>query len=492
MKKLMALTLAVIMVLSLVACGGNNSSKNNSSSSSSSSSSSTSTPSTSAPSTPAEGEKLKVEKGSNKSASGETDKDVYIDMWGTYADDNARALWLEEMGAAFAAEFEAEYGVSVQVDYFSQNDYGGCATKLAAGVAGGDLPVLCQISSQQCPAFEALCDDMTKYMSAEAIDNYQDGLLVGCVKDGKVFAAPGGRSVVCAVVNMDLVEKAGYTKADIDNWNWDKFHEICLAISALGDDIYGTGLWWDTDAWMFESALYSNGGSIDNEECTKITFAENGDGAQYLDLVAEMMDDGSMYSGFDNYTASEISNVLNTMLAEGKLGCRMASITNYSSVKKLVSEAGTGINIYMAPQPAGDGGFSNVTGGNNFLFLKQATETQKFVAAKYLEYIARPENDLAWFELSSYMPVSERTYETDAYAALLAEDPNYGQIAVCASYAHARPKTLVWAEMRKYLMDGLVAWSQDYASYKAANGGSTQAVVEMWAAHCQKILDENK
>jgi len=41
-------------------------------------------------------------------------------------------------------------------------------------------------------------------------------------------------------------------------------------------------------------------------------------------------------------------------------------------------------------------------------------------------------------------------------------------------------------------MDGLVAWSQDYASYKAANGGTTQAVVEMWAAHCQKIMDENK
>ena len=490
MKKVLALILATIMVLSLVACGGNNSSKDNSSTSTPS----TSTPSAStpAPSAPAEGEKLKVEKGSNKSASGETDKDVYVDMWGTYADDNYRALWLEEMGAAFAAEFEAEYGVSVQIDYFSQNDYGGCATKLAAGVAGGDLPVLCQISSQQCPVFEPLCDDMTKYMSAEAIDNYQDGRLVGCVKDGKVFAAPGGRSAMCCLVNMDLVEAAGYTKEDVDNWNWDKYHEICLAISALGDDIYGAGLWWDTDAWAFESALYSNGGSIDNADSTKIVFAEDGNGAQYLDLVAEMMDDGSMYSGFDNYTASEISNVLGNMMAEGKLGTRLASITGYGGTKKLITEAGADINLYMAPQPAGDGGFSNVTGGNNFLFLKQATETQKFVAAKYLEYIARPENDLEWFELSSYMPVSERTYETDAYAALLAEDPNYGQIAVCAGYAHARPATLQWAEMRKYLMDGLVAWSQDYASYKAANGGTTQAVVEMWAAHCQKIMDENK
>ena len=464
MKKVLALILALLMVLPMVACGDKGG---------------------------ADVDENGVVAGSNKSASGETDKDVYIDMWGTYADDNYRAQWLVEKGAEFAAAYEAETGISVEVAYFSQNDYGGCATKLAAGVSGGALPVLCQISSQQCPVFEPLCDDLTKYMSAEGVANYLDGLLVGCEKDGKVFAAPGGRSTSCYIVNLDLVEQAGYTKADVETWDWDKFHEIMLAISKLGDDIEGCGLWWDTDAWMWESALYANGGSVDNADATEIVFAQDGNGAQFLDLAAEMMDDGSMYSVYDNYAPSEIGNALNTKFVEGTLGCRMASITNYGGIKKLATEAGKEMNIFMAIQPAGDGGFSVVTGGNNFLFLNNSTETQKKVAAAYLEYIAQPENDLEWNKLSSYMAVNEKTYETEEFKQMLAEDPNYAQISVIANNAHARPATLNWAEMRKYLMDGLVAWSQDYASYKAANGGTTQAVVEMWADHCQKILDEN-
>lgn len=464
MKKVLALILALLMVLPMVACGDKGG---------------------------ADVDENGVVAGSNKSASGETDKDVYIDMWGTYADDNYRAQWLVEKGAEFAAAYEAETGISVEVAYFSQNDYGGCATKLAAGVSGGALPVLCQISSQQCPVFEPLCDDLTKYMSAEGVANYLDGLLVGCEKDGKVFAAPGGRSTSCYIVNLDLVEQAGYTKADVETWDWDKFHEIMLAISKLGDDIEGCGLWWDTDAWMWESALYANGGSVDNADATEIVFAQDGNGAQFLDLAAEMMDDGSMYSVYDNYAPGEIGNALNTKFVEGTLGCRMASITNYGGIKKLATEAGKEMNIYMAIQPAGDGGFSVVTGGNNFLFLNNSTETQKKVAAAYLEYIAQPENDLEWNKLSSYMAVNEKTYETEEFKQMLADDPNYAQISVIANNAHARPATLNWAEMRKYLMDGLVAWAQDYASYKAANGGTTQAVVEMWADHCQKILDEN-
>lgn len=464
MKKVLALILALLMVLPMVACGDKGG---------------------------ADVDENGVVAGSNKSASGETDKDVYIDMWGTYADDNYRAQWLVEKGAEFAAAYEAETGISVEVAYFSQNDYGGCATKLAAGVSGGALPVLCQISSQQCPVFEPLCDDLTKYMSAEGVANYLDGLLVGCEKDGKVFAAPGGRSTSCYIVNLDLVEQAGYTKADVETWDWDKFHEIMLAISKLGDDIEGCGLWWDTDAWMWESALYANGGSVDNADATEIVFAQDGNGAQFLDLAAEMMDDGSMYSVYDNYAPSEIGNALNTKFVEGTLGCRMASITNYGGIKKLATEAGKEMNIFMAIQPSGDGGFSVVTGGNNFLFLNNSTETQKKVAAAYLEYIAQPENDLEWNKLSSYMAVNEKTYETEEFKQMLADDPNYAQISVIANNAHARPATLNWAEMRKYLMDGLVAWSQDYASYKAANGGTTQAVVEMWADHCQKILDEN-
>ena len=116
--------------------------------------------------------------------------------------------------------------------------------------------------------------------------------------------------------------------------------------------------------------------------------------------------------------------------------------------------------------------------------MNTATETQKKVAAAYLEYIARSENDLEWSEVSGCMAVNENTYEDST------EDPNFSRIGTIANDAHARPGSLQWTEMCACLMEGLVAWSKDTAAYEVANGGTAQAIVEMWAGQCRKILTE--
>ena len=59
----------------------------------------------------------------NKSASGSTDKDVYIDMWGIWGNDNYRAMYWQEKAAEFCEKYEAETGISVQFEYFGQGGY---------------------------------------------------------------------------------------------------------------------------------------------------------------------------------------------------------------------------------------------------------------------------------------------------------------------------------------------------------------------------------
>ena len=483
LKKFMVLLLSAVMVLSLAACGAKTEE----------------TKATQATEAPKAGETtatatVEVAPGSNKSASGETDKDVYIDIWGVYAQDNYRTEFIMEMADEFCKQYEAETGISVCIEYFNQDDYAGSATKLAAGAVSGNLPVLSQISSQNSPAFEDLCADLRDYMDADVLDNYLDGLMVGNYnkETGKVFGVPGGRSFGCYIVNMDLIEQAGYTEEDVKTWDYAKFHEIMAAVAALGDEYNGCALWWDTDAWMWESALYSNGGSIDNEDATQITFTENNAGAIFLDLVEEMVKDGSMLDLYIDMGYKEVGDAATVEFMTGNLACRMASITTYGGIKQQMAELPEDqqFNVVITNQPAGVGGFSMVTGGNNFLFLDGSTETQKQVAAAFLAFMAQDEYVAEWNQLSGYMAFTKSVYESEAYQKVL-EDPNMAFLSEGIQYAHARANTLNWAEMRSEIMQGLDAFSRDIDGYKAEHGGSTTSIVQEWADMCQKIMDEH-
>ena len=127
-----------------------------------------------------------------------------------------------------------------------------------------------------------------------------------------------------------LLEQAGHSVDELKDWTWEDMHQIAKDISALGDGIYGHTLYWDEDAWPWESAVYSNGGSIDNEDGTKIVFDE-ASGTPILDLTVEMLKDGSSSSFYNDYDYTKVSDAFYQPWAEGKLGMYIGSITMYKS-----------------------------------------------------------------------------------------------------------------------------------------------------------------
>ena len=182
MKKFLALVLALIMALSLVACGNQQAAD------------------------PGADENGVVE-GSNKSASGETDKDVYIDFWGVWANDNYRAMFWQEKAAEFCEKYEAETGISVEIEYVGQGgSYAQLSEKLAAGGVSQTLPVISQVEEQATARFYPLAVDLTQYLSEDVMNNYLDGLMVSCTQNGTKVAVPAGRSYIVTCVNKDLLE----------------------------------------------------------------------------------------------------------------------------------------------------------------------------------------------------------------------------------------------------------------------------------------------
>ena len=451
MKKILALILALVMALSLVACGGGGAKD-------------------------------------NVGASGETDKDVYIDFWGVWAQDNYRAMYWQEKAAEFCEKYEAETGTSVVIEYYGQGSYGELSEKLAAGSASGQLPVVSQVEEQATARFYPLAEELTGLLSDEVIDDYLDGLLVSCTQQGKLVAVPAGRSYIVYCVNKTLLEQSGHTVEELEDWTWEDMHQIAKDIAALGDGYYGHAQYWDEDAWPWESAVYSNGGSIDNEDGTKVVFDE-ASATPILDLAAEMILDGSSYSAYNDFGFKDVDEGFYPLWAEGKLGMYGGSITMYKTGKNYRDEAGNDFEIIVAKQPKGSAGFSVVTGGSNMMIMNSATDKQKEVAAAYFEYLAQPENVAGWNATSGYMAFTESVETDPAFAATTANDPNLLNIYKFVEDAHARPTTPYWQDMySNVIIHGLVDLSQNPQNYDTHD--KTAAMVAQWITDCQKILDD--
>lgn len=458
MKKALSFFTTIVLSLSLVACGSTGSSGNSSDA--------------------VNGENT-VEAGSNKSASGESDTDVYVDIWGVWGQDDVRSQFFQEKADEYAKQYEEETGNSLKIEYVTQGGYDGVAEKLTAGSVSQELPVIGQIEESFLQQFYPIATDLSGYMDKEVIDNYLDGLMVSAYHDDTLYAVPGGRSYAVLYANKKLVEEAGHTVDEIKTW--DDLREVAKDIAALGEEKEGYGINWDSDAWHWESAVYSDGGNITNEDGTKVTFADNGVGAIHLQLMQDMMKEGSAYSAYGQST--DAFTVYTQMFLEGNLGMFCSSCTSYESLRSMMEEEGyTNVEVCVLDQPAGEAGNSVVTGGSNFIVCNKATEAQKKAAAGFLEYLASDENQAKWNEVSGYLAVTESVYDSE-YFEENRKDSNLVQIAEGVKYAHQRPQTKHWREMYTYIVDCLQNFSINPDNYNC-----TEMVDEM-AEYCQKIID---
>lgn len=419
-----------------------------------------------------------IEKGSDKSAAGESEADVYVDFYGVWGEEDARVAWYQKKAEEFAQQFEAENGVSVEIEYVSQGGYDGVAEKLTAGAVSGELPVMAQIEETFLQQLYPICTGLADYLSEEVIENYTDGLMVSCYMDDVLYAVPGGRSYAVLYVNNELLEQAGHTKADVVTW--DDLHTVAKDVASLGSDIEGYGVLWDSDAWLWESPLYSNGGNITNEDGTAVEFNKEGIGSVYLQLVKDMLTEGSAYSAYGG--SIDAYDAVVEKFIKGEVGMMLGSCTTYGSMKTLMEEGGYTTDISVMDQPAGKAGNSVVTGGSNYIICNKATESQKKVAAAFLEYLATDENQAEWNAVSGYLATTDSVYESE-YFEENKKDENLVQIAEGVQYAHSRPQTKHWREMYTYIVQKLEAFAMKPDDYECDD-----LVAEM-EKYCQTIID---
>lgn len=221
MKKILALVLALVMALSLVACGG------------SETPAATEAPKAEAPA--AAPEAPAAEEG-KKDFGGEK---IVVSMWG----DNSR----KEMYDPIFAPFEEEYNIDVEIEVYTNAEY---ATKVLTEIAGGNGPDVVWLTERYYPMFvdAGVISEMNGLMT-DPDYNYGDlsaSLMGNYMLDGNLMSVPFSASGLAFFYNATLFKEAGletpmelYQKGE---WTVSKMLEAAKVLTNKDKGIKGLSL----------------------------------------------------------------------------------------------------------------------------------------------------------------------------------------------------------------------------------------------------------
>lgn len=397
---------------------------------------------------------------------------VKVDVWSIFDITNGNGKMLVDAANKFN-----ELHPEVEVTIYNQGGYDGVAEKLEAALVAKNTPVIAQIEESFLTRYSPVAADLSKYMSQSTIDNYIEGLTRSSYVDGVFKAAPMNRSTPIMYINADLFKAAGLPVEAPKTW--DQLKEYAKKLSDPAKGIYGFSSHWDSDAWFWESAVYSYGGEIVNEDGSQVLF-DNEKGWGIVELWQNMVKDNIMFNPYGAQGSQ--SELIKKKFFEGKIAMIMDSVGSLGPVFK-EAEA-NGIEVKAAYQPFSEKN-SVVTGGANMIIIDRATEEQKKAAGQFLEYLANDEFVMSFFQNSGYLPTTKSSLETDQMKQLFTEKPQYKTAIDQLEYAHKRPWQKNWRAMYTAIVENLQLALID-------TNQDPQQIIHTAAKQAQAIIDENK
>ena len=381
MKKLIAFTLVVCMLLlPLTACGNTPDAA-------------TDTPDTGASTTNAPEE----------SASSDSQEDVVITMW-TFLDPtnttNGRSVALAQM----IEEFEADHpGVTINVE---PQDWVTMTAKFLSATSTGDAPdIIWCARDELCGVLNAgalvpLEDLFLGDWSEEEKADVDDVFFQFGERDGKHYTLTLSKNAIVLYYRQDLLEKANLQVPT----SWEDIMEVAQATTGEDADTgiyrYGMGQAFSTesaDPQLISNYILSKQGDLFNDDGTA-NWA-NDVGVSALEWTAKCLELG--------VTPEEALNLTNEdMFVEfgaGKYAMMLGGGVRAASFKSAASFDADAIQI--AEIPGGcvlDGWFVGVWSGS------QNPE----MAGKFIEKMYSPEADELWVTLGGQAPIRKSTLET--------------------------------------------------------------------------------
>lgn len=461
MKRYLSILLALFIVFTLAACGA----KTESSSVSASESSS-------------EAQDKTADAVDLKQMAADYDGEIHVVIWGKDSikeEAKSRGYNFVQMAAEYSSQFD-----NVTVEYVYQGGYDEVAEKIMASAAAGTLPTMFMAEESRVKGFSGVAESLNDYVPSATIANYQQGLLVTMYDDeGNLLGAPCARSLPVLYVNKELLAEAGWNGADIKTVD-----DMLQCAKDVHDKTGEAGMciFWDSDCWHWESAVYADGGQILSDDGKTVTFGKDNDyiGAKYLEKVQKGLIDGYIVSP---YGTPEPGDTRDDMFCSGKVGLMLVSCNSMPGRATRLAESGYTMETYV--QPAGDGGIHIASGGSNWVICNTASYEEKMIAGGFIAYMAEDAQVLRISQNTGSMMITTSAVASDGGKDLLTQYPYMQSIYDSIPYLHQRVNSPYWAEMYTYGADKLAQFSLNPSTT------DVKAMIDDMALKFQQIIEDN-
>ena len=308
-------------------------------------------------------------------------------------------------------------------------DWGQAVAKLQTAIGGGETPDVTQMGT----------DMMAQFAATGALEPVPDTFNQGDffesawntnVVDGATYGVPWYVETRVLYYRTDLAEAAGISEAPA---TWDDLKAAAEAMQQEGGAEWGISL-GPKNAQEYLPFVWSNGGNIVGEDGTTFTL-DSPEAVEALTFYDSFFEEGltpaEVPEGFD----------ITPAFVEGSHPMMFSGPWHLG----LIEEAG-GADIEgkwaVAPMPGKDEapGTSWVGGANLSVFTDSEN---KDAAWAFVEFMSRPETQVAWYEEATVLPAVTSAWDDPA----LADDENLAVFGQQLENTQAPPAIQTWAEI---------------------------------------------
>ena len=433
MKKILAMLLAAMMMLSLVACGNN-----------------ASTP-TDEPNSGNEETQQPNNQG-NEPSGDKIDISVIAAEYGQ----NTKQWW-----ADFQNEFNAAYdNINLVVEVVSWNDI---YTVVNTRLGGNNAPDILNIDVFADYQADDLLLPAKDYVSEETYAKFYEAFLDQSVVDGTVWAIPDLASARAMYYNVDILEAAG---VDVPT-TWDELKAACEAIKAYDSSIYPWGIDMTTDEGQAAFAYYIWNNGSDFTDADGNWTLNDPKNVEAIEFAISLVNDG--YTNSD--PANETRYNLQDLFGAGKLAMVIGpnSIPTYiaDNYAKAETPEDEQINYAFAAIPT-NGGNASVSAGvmDRFMCFDNGHSAEKLEAIKtFFDFFYEDSRYSDWVLMEGFLPATSAGGEIVA-----SSDPSMAPwvdiVGSCKFYPTAKAE---WADVKQGVIN---------AEQQALLGGNVQELLD--------------